>query len=246
MFSAETFVPPATRRAKAYEPRKRRTPIVLEFETRSPLRQFFTGGVELDDKIDLELVRAFTVHFQLFAAALRVPPEWGSGVELKFRRLGRHRADGMYYPDRPVLVLDPVSPRSFAHEFGHLIDYRSDPCVEGSEPKPVLSATEAFRPFREHLLERMHPSRVSDARLSGRRGRISWAYFASRSECFARAFEQLIADVLPAPCLLVRDRMRYQTDPLFFESVPLALRDYFREVLMNPCDSLANCRESRC
>jgi hypothetical protein len=234
MSSPETVISPPRARSRTYEPRKRRTRLVREFESRSPLNDFFTRGVELDDRVDLELVRAFTVHFQLFLASLRVPPEWGRGVELKFRRLGRHRADGMYYPERPVLLLDPISPRSFAHEFGHLLDYRADPRAPAHEPRPVLSAGEAFRPFRERMLERMRSYRAADRRLSGRRGRVSWAYFASRSECFARAFEQLVADVLPAPCLVARERKRYSADPLFFEEVPGELRGYFRAVLMRP------------
>ncbi len=222
---------PAARTAKAYERKKRRSRLVLALEARSPLQSFFTGGVEFDDRIDLELVRSFTADFEFFKEALEVPPTWGHDVELKLRRLGNHRADGLYYPDQRVLVLDPASTRSFAHELGHLLDYRADHCAPGETPRPVLSAGAGFAPFRDRMLARMRGSPNLGASFWAGGGRVSGKYYASESECFARAFEQLAAELLPEPCTLTRERTWYRGDPFFFEAVPLSLLDYFRGVL---------------
>ncbi|MBI4605677.1 MAG: hypothetical protein HY721_27235, partial [Planctomycetes bacterium] len=70
-----------------------------------------------------------------------------------------------------------------------------------------------------------------DSRLAHGRGRVSWSYYTSPSECFARAFEQCTAELLEEPCVLVRPRERYRSDPLFFEAVPWGLADFFRGVL---------------
>ena len=70
--------------------------------------------------------------FEAFLDALEVSRGWGRGIEIKFRRLGKHRADGLFYPDRSLLVIDVGSCRSFAHEFGHVIGLGDDRDTAGN------------------------------------------------------------------------------------------------------------------
>jgi hypothetical protein len=233
---------PAVSRARTYERKKSRSARMLACELRSPLRQFFTGGLEYDEHVDLHRVEQFIADFRRFRTLLGVSPAWGEGVELKFRRLRRHRAEGLYYPEQSVLAVDLASSRSFAHEFGHLIDYRALlPLREfGLDLRP--SRGRGFSAFRRMLLHRMRQGGWADPRVSSKKGRLSWRYFASRSECFARAFEQFVAEILPAPCSLVREPSLYREDCLFFDVIPESLVDYFRSALAsaergsaNPC-----------
>lgn len=46
------------------------------------------------------------------------------GNRFKVRKLGNHKALGLYYPEAKVLVVDVDSPSSFIHEYGHLLDYK--------------------------------------------------------------------------------------------------------------------------
>ncbi|HVR76718.1 MAG TPA: hypothetical protein VMT52_20475 [Planctomycetota bacterium] len=217
-------------RGRTYERKGRRSRRALSREARSPLRLFFTGGVEYDDGLDPRSLETFFRDFRAFLDRFEVPAEWGQEVELKFRRLGRHRAEGLYYPEQAVLVLDVASSRSFAHEFGHLLDY-GGAAWGPARPGAAFSSGDAFRPFADLMVARMRAHRACDSRFAERGGRVSWGYFTSRTECFARAFEQCVAEVLPDPCAIAKERERYRADPLFFDAVPADLEPYFREVL---------------
>ena len=217
--------------ARTFERKRRRPWHLLLREARSPLRDFFTGGLELDAKVDVENLERFVADFELFLLRLGVAKEWGRAVELKLRRLGRHRADGLYYPDHRVLVLDTSSWSSFAHEFGHLVDYRTSSSEGSGRPSGTPSHEDGFTRFHELLLSRMREEGRGDPRLAGHRGRLSWEYSASRQECFARAFEQYVSETLPQPSSLVGRPAKYRSDPLYFRRLPGGIRAYFRSLL---------------
>ena len=218
-------------RSKTHERKRSRSPGILSLESGSPLRTFFTGGVEYDDRVDLQAIARFILDFDRFVRALEVPRAWGQGVEIKFRRLGRHRADGLYYPEQEVLVLDLKSSMSFAHEFGHVIDYRSAaPDGSGVEALP-LSQREGFRGVHALFVGRIESRNEGDPRLAKRKGRLTRGYFSSPAECFARGFEQFVAEVLGEPSLLVAERKKYREDPLFLEDPPPFLFDYYHRAL---------------
>jgi hypothetical protein len=217
------------RTARAFERKRRRTRLMLAYEERSPLRRFFTGGVEYDEGLDLITHASFVADFHAFLDLLQVHPAWGEGIEVKFRRLGRHRADGLFYPDPPILIVDADSPRSFAHEFGHLLDFTVGRLAGSREP--LLSASPGFEPFRRLFAASLDGRAADDPPLGGAGGRATRRYYASASECFARAFEQTAADALPEPCSLARARAEYRADPFFLESMPPGMADYLLGIL---------------
>jgi hypothetical protein len=184
--------------------------------------------------LEPRLVEAITAEAMELIERLAIPAAWGAGVELKLRRLQRHRADGLYYPEQRILVLDPRAPTSFCHELGHLIDYRAGDPIPKRLPSAVWSSSSEFRPFHCALVAAMRRIPPGDPRVASRRGRLTWTYFASSSECFARSFEQSAAELLGQRTLLARGREDYQRDPLFFERVPPGLIDLFRTVLARP------------
>ena len=226
-------------KAKAYERKRRISRRMRQYAETSPLREFFTAGLECDDGLPPSELDGFALDFQIFIAALSIPSAWGAGVELKFRKLGCHRAEGLYYPDHRVLALDLRHPRSFAHEFGHLIDYRA---AERTPKGKAPSEEEAFFPFRRLLLERMKRDGQDDPRLFERSGRISWRYFSSPRECFARLFEQLAAEVLPRGTSVVLPPDAYRGDPLFLTAIPPGLIDYFQALLAQTSISREGCQ----
>jgi hypothetical protein len=228
--SASTIHRQERRKAKSFERKKQRPRRILLLEVRSPLKSFFTGGVEYDSRVEPSAIEGFIEDFHCFIEAFCVAPDWGEGVELKFRPLGHHRADGLYYPEQAVLVLDLKSSKSFAHEFGHLVDYGAS--RRGSEAGGgALSSSRGFLPFRQLLLSQMEGRAKDDPRLRGKKGRLSWRYFTSPAECFARAFEQYVSEVLPSPSSLVGEPARFRADPLFFQEIPPALGEYFSALL---------------
>jgi hypothetical protein len=218
-------------RAKAYE-RRRRPLRILRLERFSPLRRFFGQGVELDPGIDPALLGAVHRDCELFLERWGVEPEWGRGMELKLRRLGQHRAEGVYYPEPPILVIDPRATASFAHEFGHHLDFSLSRARGGRGASLGPGASLEFRPYREAIVARMRAATQDRRCHPGRR--TWWRYYTSPAECFARAFEQCTAELLPQPSAVVRGLERYRASPLFLPYVPGGLIDFFRRVLARP------------
>ena len=48
------------------------------------------------------------------------------GNSIRFRKLGNHKAIGLYYPLIQCLCVDLRNTTSFIHELGHLIDHCMD------------------------------------------------------------------------------------------------------------------------
>lgn len=216
------------RSARAFE-RKRRAPRWARWREReSPLAAYFGGGLELDERVDPDRYAVFVEDFLVFRDILDLSAGWGAAVELKFRRLGRHRADGLFYPRERVLVVDTGSHDSFAHEFGHLVDFLA--LGERCGPR-LMSGEEWFTRCHALMLSRMGEDGSADPRLSDGRGRLSWRYFAGRAECFARAFEQLVSEVVPGPSSLAGEPSRYRSDPLYFREIPSGLADRMLDLL---------------
>ena len=82
------------------------------------------GYVEFDAECDLKLMEELSREYGAFAKELGLP-KYGE-VSLRFRKLGCHRASGLYYYTLKCLCVDVRAPGSFAHEVGHMIDYHED------------------------------------------------------------------------------------------------------------------------
>lgn len=222
-------VDPTTRsRARAFERLRRKSRQTRALEAQSPLRSFFGGGLELDGSVDASLADRLAGHVLSLLAALEIPREWGAGVELKIRRLGAHRADGLFFNDPLVLAVDPRSLQSFAHELGHLLDYRATTTLEGRTQWFPPSRCRQFEPYSERLVRRLQ--QVWGAPRA-RRGRLSAEYFSSGSETFARAFEQFAAERAPRPCLVAADPERLRADALYFNRFPPELGEILAEII---------------
>lgn len=200
-------------------------------ETHGPLHRFFTGGIEVDRTVNDGDWRTFAADFETFLRTLGVALSWGRGVEFRLRRLGRHRADGLYYPEPPRLFIDTRALRSFAHEFGHLLDFEARRRGGARGRGGLVSDGRDFRPFREALAERLGAAPVDDPRVRAKRGRLSRRYHLSSPECFARAFEQFVAESLPQTSSLARLPQTYRGDPLYFAELPPGLEQLFRALL---------------
>ena len=96
--------------------------------------------------------------------------------ELRFKKLGKHRALGLYYPGLKCICVDITSPSSFLHEFAHFIDY--------TFADKQLSLQMDFYPLiREYQKSYNNYLAIND-NLNNKR-----KYFFTPTEIFARCFE---------------------------------------------------------
>ncbi len=106
--------------ARAYMTKRNIPQKILAEMQHSELNQYF-GFIEFDEEVDLKSVDIVTKEFQKLNQ--QVFHDFKSkDVALRFRKLGRHHASGLYYPSINTIVVDFRHPDSFVHEYFHMLD----------------------------------------------------------------------------------------------------------------------------
>ena len=77
--------------------------------------------VELDQDIDIIKFRTLEKEWEQLRKQLKYP--FNKSPELRFRKLGQHKAAGLYYPTFNCICIDIDNPNSFIHELSHYFDY---------------------------------------------------------------------------------------------------------------------------
>ena len=72
-------------------------------------------------EFDYNLFRKVEEDFEEICNKL---PHASAQPELKFRKLGKHKATGLYAPFLNILAVDVRNTESFIHEYGHYLDYK--------------------------------------------------------------------------------------------------------------------------
>ena len=111
-----------------------------------------------------------------FAAIYDQLPKTSAKPELRFRKLGKHKASGLYSPFLNIIAVDVRMTNSFVHEYGHYLDFKYQ--------NSVLSNSSLFAPFikmyRENLSALNETFCVSKKMID---------YYNIPTEIFARGFE---------------------------------------------------------
>lgn len=158
--------------AKAFMTKKN---IAEKVADKMKVSKFLNHGfsfLELDNDTDLEKLESIESEWTVTYSKL---PKFTKKPELRFRKLGQHKASGLYYPTENCVCVDIRNIQSLVHELGHLYDYTlSD--------RP-LSLTEDFRPiihaYRENVDKLDEESYVQKKK----------SYYLTPTEVFARAYE---------------------------------------------------------
>lgn len=101
--------------------------------------------------------------------------------ELKFRKLGKHKATGIYVPSKDIVAVDVRSTESFIHEYGHHIDFTY---LDNGEQ---ISRQKAFKVIHESYVEELK-------HLAPMMPHKDFTYFKTPTEAFARAFELWVSE----------------------------------------------------
>lgn len=174
-------------RASAWQTKKninKDTRKIMESTTLNKYFQF----VEIDNDVDLALFSEFEEEMKRIHDIL---PKTGEKLpELRLRKLGNHKALGLYVPTKNTIAIDfrdtndevgGVGIQSFVHEYGHAIDY-------GIDNGRLLSMRDDFKPivarYRENLSLNGKGSYVAEKA----------GYYTAPTEVFARAFELYVSE----------------------------------------------------
>lgn len=178
--------------------------------------------VEFDEEVDLASVKAIEEEFKFlnqtyFSGAIF------KDVKLRFRKLGKHKASGLYYPTLHTLCVDIRSPSSFIHEYFHMIDDQlGDLSLEVDFNNVVDKYKDAFLNGMERIDD------VSKDILNGK-SKYNIKYFFRRAKIFARCGEIYFSRILSVESSLIKLELAYA----YPESVKLdeLIKNYYESLL---------------
>lgn len=179
--------------AKAWETKKNINKATQQVMDKTTLHKFF-NGIELDNDVDLTQFKRFEAETMRLMARL---PKTKNVPILRLRKLGKHKAAGLYVPSLNTIVVDFRNPSeihgnhaekeasfsSFIHEYGHYLDYNL------SKNKDDLSLS--LEPEFANIIRNY----TQELRLNGVAGK-DYAYLATPTEVFARSFELYMHDAV--------------------------------------------------
>lgn len=173
--------------------------------------------VEYDNDTDLEKVD-------------RLEVEWGAQKEkltsidnmpsLRFRKLGKHKAWGLYSPSHNTIAIDIRNVNSFIHEYGHLIDYQlqDENLSMMNDFKPIIQS------YRKEIFDQLDKDSYVMKKVD---------YYVTPTEVFARAFEIYMAGILKDSSFL-KSEEDYQTldeYKVFTEENKILINDFMNRYL---------------
>lgn len=133
--------------------------------------------VEFDSDTDLEVMADVERQWEYIFGYLPRPKS--DKLELRFRKLGKHGAAGLWFDGVSCIAVDIRQPSSMIHEYGHFLDYRTTETNLSLQPEfeSILSRYQAY-------IDKVKIPRGS--------------YYKTPTEVFARAFEVYFAHNMPA------------------------------------------------
>ena len=179
-------------------------------------------------EFDYNLFRKVEEDFEEICNKL---PHASAQPELKLRKLGKHKATGLYAPFLNILAVDVRNTESFIHEYGHYLDYKhggkENYSLRDDFEHIITSYSNNFKIIskkkEDDLLTRLMkaskesiPSVVSleEKRLSSELELLKqtvkmFDYFTTPTEIFARGFELWVYETITSNSSLLKNREEY-------------------------------------
>ena len=184
--------------------------------------------VELDQDIDLKKFNQIEEEYFSIRKILNLDKFFsGTNPELRFKKLGKHRALGLYYFVLKVICVDITSPCSFIHEFGHFIDHD----YTDGQLSLQLDFFEIINQYRQAyendlLSDDIEPSIYKY--LKRKRD-----YFFTPTEIFARMLEVYLANQgIESSFLKTKDELSFSMGyPTINEELKKSVDEYFNKLI---------------
>lgn len=106
--------------ATAWMDKKNQSDAHVEMAKNSPLAKHFSK-IEIDADVDPEEFKDFEKAYEDVKDKLPKFPG-DRAPELRIRKLGRHKADGVFFPHSNTIAVDVNTSSAFIHEYGHFMD----------------------------------------------------------------------------------------------------------------------------
>lgn len=143
------------------------------------------GYVELDEECDLMLFKEIEKEFTALKTLCFGAEQSYKNVAIRFRKLGRHRAAGLYFPTLHCLCVDIHSPSSLCHEYLHMFDHESG---ELSEKYSFMEIRMKYEDILREAIKKMPEEDDTKKHLLGK-SQYNLQYYLQPTEIFARCGE---------------------------------------------------------
>lgn len=180
--------------------------------------KFLNNGfsyVEFDNQTDLEKISYLEeewLEIKPKLTKLNVQPK------LRFRKLGKHNATGLYSPRHNTICIDIRNVKAMIHEVGHLIDFNL-----GTEN---ISMSDDFKPILKSYREQV-ALLPSDSYVLKKKN-----YYLTPTEVFARAYELFMSDKLNTSFLQSTEKYNQSDEyTCFTEKTRLEIEDFMNQYL---------------
>ena len=214
--------------ARSFQTKKNIPQKCVRAMRKSGFNDYF-GYVEFDEECELKLMEELYREYKAFAKEIGLGeyPE----VSLRFRKLGNHKASGLYYYVLKCLCVDVRSPGSMVHEVGHMIDYHMD----------HISIKYSFRKIFERyewlLNEYMRKADKEVADVLKGNTKYNLQYYLQPSEVFARCFEMYVVRIREIDNSLCKPNygFAYPADEILMGYI----KEFFDDILLKKKDEAA-------
>lgn len=212
--------------ARSFETKKNIPQKVLEkMENNLFLMNF--GYVEFDELIDLEKVEQIEKEWVKINKQIMLPIK--KDHSLRFRRLGKHNANGLYFPNAKAVCVDLSSPSSMMHEVMHMIDYTTSSSDNLSSSYKFRGIVEKYRDITNSLVDALPADNGFKSRWNGN-GKYNKSYYQNPKEIFARCGEIYIKQILKIDNSLidgVSSKILYPEDKMLLSLI----KNYYKEFI---------------
>lgn len=222
--------------ATSYITKKNIPKATLEFMDNNRFLDIFSY-VEADELCDLEKLRIIESEFVELEKIL--PLIKMDTYSLRFRRLGRQKTLGEYYPIYRCMCIDVRSVSRFMHEFMIMLDYNFD----------IISLNPKFKPLRNKakklITSKMKANNVSESTLKqwNSKNKYGSKYYLSNDKIFARLGEIYIREILGIKTSFNKREFNSEIDEILYsydDELLKMIEDYF-DSLFKEMEDLKSC-----
>lgn len=182
--------------AKVWQTKKNIPQKMLSKMENSSFNDWF-GYVEFDEECDLEKIAEIEKEFQRTVNMLGVAKQ--DTVSVRFRKLGHHKAAGLWFPYLRCLCVDVRYPSSMIHEYFHMLDSLNGDLSE------KYSFYEIRKRYEELVREDMKNASEEQKRVLQGKSKYNLSYYLIPTEIFARCGEMYMVRHRKVNNSLVKD-----------------------------------------
>lgn len=170
------------------------------------------GYVEFDEECDIAKIDDLYLEFDALAKFLHLSKH--EEVSLRFRKLGQHKAGGLYYPTVKCMCVDVRQPSSFSHEMFHMLDYENG---DVSRAWDFQTIKDLYKTEFERLQKEQHITL---------QGKYDKSYYFQSTEIFARCGEMYLTQICGIDNSLVKPNLGSVVYP-WTEELAEAVKAYY-------------------